>query len=160
MSVRFDSLPGNIGLLRIPTFRPDNFDVETFGNKIYGEKILPTDGLIIDIRDNTGGNSQVGQIIMMMLATDPIPQAAWETPKYEAAYASWGRPWGRESVESDSIVPICLLQADFPKYEKPIVLLVNGAPHSRPPKTSPYCSRTHAQAGWWKRLPEAAPATR
>ena len=130
MSIRFDSLPGNIGLLRIPTFRPDNFDVETFGNKIYGEKILPTDGLIIDIRDNTGGNSQIGQIIMMMLATDIIPQAAWETPKYEAAYASWGRPWGRESVESDSIVPICLLQADFPKYEKPIVLLVNGSTFS------------------------------
>lgn len=130
MSIKFDSLPGNIGLLRIPSFQSNNFDVQAFGD-LFEQKIVPTDGLIIDIRDNTGGNSQVGQIIMMLLATDTIPQASWETPKYEAAYASWGKKWGCETVASDSIVPFCISHPnDMPKYDKPIILLVNGSTFS------------------------------
>lgn len=130
MSIQFDSLPGNIGLLRIPSFQSNNFNVQAFGD-LFEQKIVPTDGLIIDVRDNTGGNSQVGQIIMMLLATDTIPQASWETPKYEAAYASWGRKWQCETVASDSIVPFCISHPnDMPKYDKPIILLVNGSTFS------------------------------
>lgn len=130
MSIQFDSLPGNIGLLRIPTFQSNNFNVQVFGD-LFEQKIVPTDGLIIDIRDNTGGNSQVGQIIMMLLATDTIPQASWKTPKYEAAYASWGKKWDTEAVASDSIVPFCISHPnDMPKYDKPIILLVNGSTFS------------------------------
>lgn len=130
MSIKFDSLPGNIGLLRIPSFQSNNFNVQAFGD-LFEQKIVPTDGLIIDIRDNTGGNSQVGQLIMMLLATDTIPQAAWETPKYEAAYASWGKKWERESIASDSIVPFCISHpGDMPRYDKPIILLVNGSTFS------------------------------
>ena len=130
MSIRFDSLPGNIGHLRIPSFQANYFNDEEF-LKLFEHKILPTKGLIIDIRDNTGGNSQVGQFIMMLLATDTIPQASWETPKYEAAYASWGKRWECETVESDSIVPFCISYPDdVPKYDKPIILLVNGSTFS------------------------------
>ncbi len=130
MSIQFDSLPGNIGLLRIPSFQSNNFSVQAFGD-LFEQKIVPTEGLIIDIRDNTGGNSQVGQIIMMLLATDTIPQASWETPKYEAAYASWGKKWNTETVASDSIVPFCISHPnDMPKYDKPIILLVNGSTFS------------------------------
>ncbi len=130
MSIKFDTLPGNIGLLRIPSFRLNNTDIQAFGN-LYEQKIVSTDGLIIDIRDNTGGNSRVGELIMMMLATDTIPQASWETPKYEAAYASWGKKWEREAVASDSIVPFCITYPnDMPKYDKPIILLVNGSTFS------------------------------
>ena len=130
MSIKFDSLPGNIGLLRIPSFQANNFNVQAFGD-LFEQKIVPTDGLIIDIRDNTGGNSQVGQLIMMLLATDTIPQASWETPKYEAAYASWGRKWERETVASDFIVPFCISHPnDMPKYNKPIIMLVNGCTFS------------------------------
>lgn len=129
-SIRFEALPGNIGLLKIPSFQTHNFDAQAFGD-LFEQKILPTDGLIIDIRDNTGGNSQVGQIIMRMLATDTIPQASWETPKYEAAYASWGRKWQRESFKSDSILPFCISNPDeMPRYDKPIILLVNGSTFS------------------------------
>lgn len=130
MSIRFESLPGNIGLLRIPSFQPYSFDVEVFGD-MFERKIMPTDGLIIDIRDNTGGDSQVGQLIMMLLATDTIPQAAWDTPDYEATYASWGRKWQSKSVESQPIVPFCLSHPnDMPKYDKPIILLVNATTFS------------------------------
>lgn len=130
MSVKFDSLPGNIGLLRIPSFQVNDFNVTAFGD-LFEQKIATTDGLIIDIRDNTGGNSRFAEIVMMLLATDTIPQASWETPKYEAAYASWGRKWQLESIASDSIVPFCLSHPnDMPKYDKPIILLVNGSTFS------------------------------
>ena len=130
MSIKFDSLPGNIGLLKIPSFQSNNFNVQAFGD-LFEQKIVPTDGLIIDIRDNTGGNSQVGQIIMMLLANDTIPQASWETPKYEAAYASWGKKWDCETVASETIVPFCFSHPnDMPKYDKPIILLVNGSTFS------------------------------
>ena len=130
MSIKFETLPGNIGLLRIPSFQASDFNPQAFTD-IYEKKVVPTDGLIIDIRDNTGGNSQIGQIIMMMLATDTITQAAWETPKYEAAFASWGRPWQLESVPSDSIVPFSISHPEeVPRYDKPIILLVNGSTFS------------------------------
>ncbi len=130
MSIKFDTLPGNIGLLRIPSFRLSDSDIKAFGD-MFEQKIVPTEGLIIDIRDNTGGYSQVGDLIMMLLATDTIPQASWETPKYEAAYASWGKKWEREVIASDSIVPFCISHPnDIPKYDKPIVLLVNGSTFS------------------------------
>lgn len=130
MSIKFETLPGNIGLLRIPSFQASDFNPQAFTD-IYEKKVVPTDGLIIDIRDNTGGNSQIGQIIMTMLATDTITQAAWETPKYETAFASWGRPWQLESVPSDSIVPFSISHPEeVPRYDKPIILLVNGSTFS------------------------------
>ena len=130
MSIKFETLPGNIGLLKIPSFQANNLNVQAFGD-LFEQKIVPTDGLIIDIRDNTGGNSQVGQIIMMLLATDTIPQASWKTPKYEAAYASWGKKWDCETVASETIVPFCISHPnDMPKYDKPIILLVNGSTFS------------------------------
>jgi len=130
MSIKFDSLPGNIGLLRIPSFQSNHFDIQAFGD-LFEQKIMPTDGLIIDIRDNTGGSSQVGQIIMMLLATDTISQASWDTPDYEAAYASWGCKWKIKSEASQPIVPFCISHPnDMPKYDKPIILLVNGSTFS------------------------------
>ncbi len=130
MSVKFDTLPGNIGLLRIPSFRQYEFDMQAFGD-LFEKQIANTDGLIVDIRDNTGGNSQIAEVVMMLLATDTIPQAPWQTPQYEAAYASWGKKWTLESVPSDSIVPFCISHPhEVPKYDKPIVLLVNACTFS------------------------------
>lgn len=129
MSVKFDSLAGNIGLLKIPSFRANSFDARNFA-ELFEQKIVPTDGLIIDIRDNTGGNSEVGEFIMQLIATDTIPQAAWETPDYEAAYASWGKKWQTKSVESSSLIPYHLQYPDVPKYDKPVVLLVNSGTFS------------------------------
>lgn len=130
LSVKFDSLPGNIGLLRIPSFMSDYFDPEALA-EIYKQKILPTDGLIVDIRDNTGGNSSMGQFIMMLLATDMIPQASWETPEYVAAFASWGHKMQPRIERNDSVPPYCLaLPNEITKYDKPIVLLVNSSTFS------------------------------
>lgn len=127
--IKFDSLPGNIGLLTIPTLRSYGFDARKF-YEMFNRKILPTDGLIIDMRDNTGGDSNVAAFIMQLLATDTIPQAAWETPEYEATYASWGKPWHRESVDGLTLTPFYMQDPEVPKYDKPIVLLINSGTFS------------------------------
>lgn len=131
-SIRFDSLPGNIGLLTIPSFQA--YDVEAQGQaflSMYEQKILPTDGLIIDIRDNTGGNSLLGEVVMMLLATDTIPQAPWQTPEYQAAYASWGQKWHLKSEDSQPVVPYFIMYPEeVKKYSKPIVMLVNACTFS------------------------------
>ncbi len=124
MSIKFSSLPGNIGLLTIPSFQRGDFDPDTFLE--LADTIFATDGLIIDIRNNTGGNSGYGQLVMRLLANDTIPQAPWRTPKYEAAYASWGRQWESEEIPSDPIIPFHLQTSEIPKYDKPIILLVSG----------------------------------
>lgn len=129
MEIAYDSLPGNIGLLRIPSFRANNFNIEKFAD-LFEQKIINTEGLIIDIRDNTGGNSNVGEVIMMLLATDSIPQASWETPRYDAAYASWGKKWHTVSEPSQSIPPYFMLSNDISKYDKPITLLINSCTFS------------------------------
>lgn len=129
MSITFDTLPGNIGILKIPSFKSDNFDAAAFYD-LYEKKIMPTAGLIVDIRDNGGGNSSVGMMIMRLLATDSIPQAAWSTPQYEAAYASWGRKWRTMSVDSDTLIPYNMYDDDTPVYDKSVVLLVNSATFS------------------------------
>lgn len=126
MRMRLDSLPGNIGLLTIPTFQAEYFNLQGM-QEFFFNKVFNTDGLIIDLRDNTGGNNQIGQFILMFLANDTIPQAPWETPDYQAAYASWGQKWQTKSVDSDSIVPFSIqYKGQVPAYEKPIVLLVNS----------------------------------
>ncbi len=124
MTIKFESLPGNIGLLTIPSFQKGDFDPNRFLE--LADTIFASDGLIIDIRNNTGGNSGYGELVMKLLAKDTIPQASWRTPKYEAAYASWGRPWETIEIPSDSIVPIHCQHPQIPQYDKPIVLLVSG----------------------------------
>ncbi len=125
MNVRYEELPGNIGLLTIPSFRAEYFTSPEV-QEIFFNKIHNNDGLIVDIRDNTGGNSNVAEMVMMFLATDSVPQANWQTPRYEAAYASWGKPWNMMSVPSETLTPYFMATDQVKKYDKPIVLLING----------------------------------
>lgn len=129
MEISYDSLPGNIGLLRIPSFQTNNFNMEKFAD-LFDQKIATNNGLIIDIRDNTGGNSQIGDVVMMLFATDSIPQAPWDTPRYDAANASWGEKWHTVSEPSYAIVPYYEISNEVSKYDKPMALLVNSCTFS------------------------------
>lgn len=122
---RVEILPGNIGLLTIPGFRymwKDDMELLS----LYNDKIMPTDGLIVDIRENTGGNSRIGDIYMQLIATDTIPQGEWLTPKYRAAYAAWGKPWECDTIQSAPAIPLWMMTDEIPRYDKPVVLLVSG----------------------------------
>lgn len=112
-------LDGNIGYLKVNNFVQNDFVKKKF-DKIY-KKILKTDGLIIDIRDNGGGNSYYADWMMSHFCDTLIGKGKWETPQYVAAYASWNRPRKRLVVDGQPIKPV----AEKERYLKPMCVLVS-----------------------------------
>jgi C-terminal processing protease CtpA/Prc len=62
--------------------------VQAFNEKL--KDINKTKGLLIDVRENGGGNSQYGDEIIACLIDKPIPATRWKTPQYRAAFRAWG----------------------------------------------------------------------
>lgn len=120
----FKVLEGNIGLLVIKSFRTQIFQEKVF-DRLY-EEVLKTDALVIDVRDNGGGNSDNADYVIRHFNDRPIRMGRWSSPMYIAAHASWGYPqeWYMESP--DPLEPI----KDKPIYKKPIALLVNATTFS------------------------------
>jgi carboxyl-terminal processing protease len=114
----------NIGLLTIHSFQAGEFSNSEF-DRLYKE-LYHTDALIIDLRDNGGGNSSYADYVIRHFLRQKLQGGRWDTPMYIAAHASWHYPseWFAESGDeltpynSDSI------------YRKPVVLLVNAGTFS------------------------------
>lgn len=117
-AISFSRLPGNIGLLRVANFMDGDFR-EQF-DSIY-PSLLATDGLVIDLRGNGGGNSGNGDYILRHLATADIPLSTWESPSYIPAYASWGRNQPAHRSEGGVMKPF----GDRRIYDRPAVVLVD-----------------------------------
>lgn len=116
----FKTLDGNIGLLTVRSFDNSEFNRPYF-EKLYNE-IIKTDALIIDMRDNGGGNSSHADFLIKHFCKHPIPQGAWRSPMYIAAHASWNYPQEWYMQTPDPLTPV----SDKEIYQKPIVLLVNA----------------------------------
>lgn len=101
----FRALPGNIAYVALNSFQDDATADEFF--KSFKE-IAASDALILDLRQNGGGNTNVGYRIMAALAEEPFIGSRWSTRDYKPAFRSWGRPdrmsidpAGREPVDPD-----------------------------------------------------------
>ncbi len=101
----FRMLPGNIAYVALNSFMDDATADEFF--KRFAE-IAASDALILDLRENGGGNTNVGYRIMAALATEPFVGSRWSTRDYKPAFRSWGRPdrmyvdaAGREPIDPD-----------------------------------------------------------
>lgn len=122
--INFEILDGNIGLLTVKSFQDSDFNNSEF-DKLY-PKVLGTDALVIDIRDNGGGNSQHADYLISHFSNQPIPQGSWSSPLYIAAHASWNYPKEWYRYTPNPIQPIEGKEI----YQKPIVLLVNSTTFS------------------------------
>lgn len=118
------TLKGNVGLLKVSSFQDSDFDRSYF-DRLYDD-ILKTDALIIDIRDNSGGNSQHADYLISHFSNQPIPQGDWSSPMYIAAHGSWNYP---REWHSQTTQPIPAIQGKE-IYLKPVVLLVNATTFS------------------------------
>lgn len=116
--IKFDKIEGNIGLLRIPDFQ--NSSVLNKFDSIYND-ILNTDGLIIDIRKNEGGNDDNAYHIVRHFTPDSINGPSWRSPTYIPALASWGQKANWYVGTSELITPI----EDKTIYSKPVVILID-----------------------------------
>lgn len=116
-------LEGNTGLLKINIFMGNDF-VREF-NEIYKE-IEKTDALIIDIRDNMGGNSGFADYIIRHLSNSPVKMGLWSSRMYVAAHGSWGYPQEWYMMTPPDLKPV----TDKPIYTKPVAVLVNSSTFS------------------------------
>lgn len=117
-TLSFHLKKGNIGYLRIHDFMSS--EIRPMFDSLYPE-ILKTSALIIDIRNNHGGNSGNADYILRHLSGDSIKTDAWRSPMYIPAWASWSReqPW--YEAKSEYMAP---MEGKI-IYDKPIVVLVD-----------------------------------
>lgn len=109
---------GNIAILTLPNFATD--EVRTFFDSVYPQ-ILQSDGLVIDLRGNTGGNSGHADYILRHLTTDSIATDPWTTPVYRPAFASWGQRPGVYESPSGRMAPI----EDKTPYLGPVAVITD-----------------------------------
>lgn len=111
----FRVLPGNIGYVALNSFEDDS----TADQFIAAfDKIAQTDALILDVRNNGGGNSSVGLRILSTLIDKPAWMTNWQTRDYRPIDRAWGRPIGMLSVPSFDVTP-----DDKHHYAKPVIVL-------------------------------------
>lgn len=116
--VDFRVLETNVGYLRIRTF--NGYHLMGEFRKVYPD-LLKTRALIIDVRDNNGGNSGNGDFLASSLVADTLMRGAWSSPKYIPAYASWGMKIDDYQAGEQPLMHNRNMEA----YGKPIIVLVN-----------------------------------
>lgn len=116
--LEFKVVDKKIGLLTIPHFQ--NNETTAFFDSVF-PRISQTDGLIIDLRGNGGGNSGYADHIARYLIDRPIATDRWITRVYNPAFASWGLKEETYSAQQDSMMPLDGIKP----YLKPVVLLTD-----------------------------------
>ena len=89
--------PG-IGYLALNTFS-DGSVVDTF--MIHRPQISRCAGLIIDLRENGGGNSAYGYEILRHFTRQPLLTPAWSSPEHVPAYYAFGQ-WYSQQASVDT----------------------------------------------------------
>jgi C-terminal processing protease CtpA/Prc len=122
--VQFSVIGKNIGYLKI-----DGFDSRDFNKKFDSlyVSILKTDALIIDLRENGGGDGVQGRYIMKHIIKTPFKEAASSGIQYNPLLKTWGMtqtPFLQ--FPASEYQPF----TDRSIYEKPVVLLINKNSYS------------------------------
>jgi len=97
----------------------ENCIVDAFNLEFDKLNLNEVRGMILDVRYNSGGNSDYGYKIISHLIDQPVETARWKTRKYLPAYASWGLPEEWHEGSMGTIDP-----SEGNHYLGPLVLLV------------------------------------
>jgi carboxyl-terminal processing protease len=114
--LEFRTLEGNIAYVALNSFQDDSL-LKLFEDAF--PKIQTADAMILDLRQNDGGNGSLGDSILAHLTDRSFKGARWRTREYVPAYRAWGREegWLRNDGEET--------QGNASRfYGKPVVLLV------------------------------------
>jgi carboxyl-terminal processing protease len=112
-------LNGNILYVQIPTLENDEV-ANQFQSMIDTLDVDHLRGMILDLRNNSGGKSQNSNKVVACLIDQPVSSPLMHFPHYIAAYKAWGKEdiWG---VEKNTISP-----RDGKRYSGPLTVLVNA----------------------------------
>jgi len=69
------------------------------------EEIRQAKGLVIDVRNNSGGSSSIGYKIISYLIAKPVPGSRWKTRKYMPAFRARGQKEAWHEEEGSTIQP-------------------------------------------------------
>ena len=111
-------LEDSIGYLRTRNFMAT--DLTATFDRIYPQ-LCQSRALIIDLRNNGGGNSGNGDHMLQHFTADSLRCASWSSPTYVPALASWGYAQGDYRMEGRCLYP----RRGVTPYTRPIVVLVN-----------------------------------
>jgi carboxyl-terminal processing protease len=116
--LEFRVLSGNIAYVTLHTFSTREV-VKDFASVFATVKA--SDALILDLRDNDGGNSNIGYDILGYLLDRPFRISNWKTPQYLPVFRAWGK---RESwfVSNDNTH----LSKTTQTYGRPVVVLTSS----------------------------------
>ena len=72
-----------------------------------------------------GGNSVYGDFVLRFISPDTIPALDWSSPKYIPVLKAWGAPEEPYTEKGSPLIPFSADHADIPRFEAPVVLLVD-----------------------------------
>src|SRR5688572_15013027 len=120
--VQFRVLPGNVGYLALNTFNDER--VRSEYDAVWKD-VAATDALVIDLRENDGGNGSHGFYVLSTLAREPFRTARWRTRRYLPSHRAWNRPEQWDENEGGTVA----IDAAR-RYDKPVVLLIGERTYS------------------------------
>lgn len=120
----FKMLPGNTAYVALNSFA-DNRAGKMFGEAF--DEIAKSDSLIIDVRENGGGNDAFGLQVLSCLTDKPIPTLSGYTRQYRPLLRAAGRPQDTYGVEfKDGYYP----PNGKKLYSKPVIVLTSPRTYS------------------------------
>jgi C-terminal processing protease CtpA/Prc len=116
----FRVLSGNIGYVAL-----NSFEENSVADQFVGafDKIAKTSALILDVRNNGGGNSGVGMTILATLIDKPVSMEFWQTRDYKPIFRAWGRPITMLSTPFGDVAP-------DPAHHYPNLVIVLTSPRT------------------------------
>lgn len=119
----FKILKNSIGYLKLNRFWGENLN-QKFDSIL--PEILKTKSLIIDISDNSGGNSNYAHYIVKHLVDKSFESSRWKTKMYMPAYASWNYTEQWQENKGSIIKPV----SKEKRYLKALVILISEKTYS------------------------------
>ncbi len=96
--VEFKWLDDKVAYVALNSFNNDQV-VEDF--EVLLPDLYDADGVILDLRNNGGGNTGIGAALLGHFTSDTLRGSAWKTREHVAAYKAWGQwadqdPWNEQ----------------------------------------------------------------